>query len=344
MDIKHESVDVILTSLMPKAGQSKPISILASNGKKYMLKRQIITIDKKQINEDSVFMQELFVTQLAAKLQIPVPNVAILEITDNFINANKDFLFQYKLTPGIYFGSEVLPNIENNLIKDYQLAMQVGKPYVIKSWNSFFKKVSNPEIYASIIALDLLTVNNDRFSNEGNILVTRKDDLRKVYAIDFGHSFLGPCWNNIAKQIIFNKVPSEPEQYQSFVDKIIYGFPITENERFSGMINGAALGRIFRGLENNIDLSDPTNNPFSDIVNKIENLDDSDIVDMLENIPEDWIPGKNLQKSAYYNFILKNKKIVRYYINELNKCGAFSNSCGGDLIWINSKEKTTGIQ
>lgn len=44
MDIKHESVDVILTSLMPKAGQSKPISILASNGKKYMLKRQIITM------------------------------------------------------------------------------------------------------------------------------------------------------------------------------------------------------------------------------------------------------------------------------------------------------------
>lgn len=33
MDIKHESVDVILTSLMPKAGQSKPISILTSNGK-----------------------------------------------------------------------------------------------------------------------------------------------------------------------------------------------------------------------------------------------------------------------------------------------------------------------
>ena len=110
------------------------------------------------------------------------------------------------------------------------------------------------------------------------------------------------------------------------------------------MINGAAIGRIFRGLENNIDLSDLTNNPFSDIVNKIENLDDSDIVDMLENIPEDWIPGKDLQKSAYYNFILKNKKIVRYYINELNKRGAFSNSCGGDLIWINSKEKTTGIQ
>lgn len=344
MDINYESVDAILTSLIPKAGQSKPISILASNGKKYMLKKQIVTINGNKINEDSVFMQELFVTQLATKLQIPVPNVAILEITDDFINANKDFLFQYKLTPGIYFGSEILPNIENNLVKNYQLAMQIGKPYVIKSWNSFFKKVSNPEIYTSIIALDLLTVNNDRFNNEGNILVTRKNNLRKVYAIDFGHSFLGPCWNNITKQTIFNQVPDDPKQYPIFAKKIICGFPITKNEKFSGMINGAALGRIFRGLENNIDLSDSTNNPFSDIVNKIENLDDSEIIYMLENIPEDWIPGKDLQKSAYYNFVSKNKKIVRYYINELNKCGAFSNSCGGDLIWINSKEKITGIQ
>ena len=344
MNINHESVDAILTSLMPKSGQSKPIAILASNGKKYILKRQIVTIDGNQVNEDSVFMQELFVTQLAAKLQIPVPNVAILEITNDFINANKDFLFQYKLTPGIYFGSELLPNIESNLIKNYQLAMQVGKPYVIKSWNSFFKKVSNPEIYTSIIALDLLTVNNDRFSNEGNILVTRKNNLRKVYAIDFGHSFLGPCWRDITKQIIFKQIPDDPQQYQNFAKQIICGFPITQKEYFPGMIGSAALGRIFRGLENNIDLSNPANNPFANIVYKIEHLNDSEIIDMLKNIPDDWIPGKNLQRSAYYNFVSKNKNIVRYYINELNRRGAFSNSCGGDLIWTNSKEKTTGIQ
>lgn len=344
MNINHESVDAIMTSLMPSSGQSKPISILASNGKEYMLKRQLVAIDGNQVNEDSVFMQELFVTQIASKLQIPVPNVAILEITQKFIDANKDFLFQYKLTPGLYFGSEVLPNVENNLVKNYQLAAQIGKPYVIKSWNSFFKKVSNPDIYTSIIALDLLTVNNDRFNNEGNILVTRKNNLRKVYAIDFGHSFLGPCWKDITKQIIFNQIPDDPNQYSDFVNKIIYGFPISPDKRFSGMINGAALGRIFRGLENNIDLSDPANNPFSNIVNKIENLDDSEIINMLDNIPDDWIPGKNLQKSAYYDFVSKNKNIVRYYINELNKCGAFSNSCGGDLIWINSKEQTTGIQ
>lgn len=341
MDISHTKVDAVVPALMPTAGESKPISVIASNNKKYMLKNEVVTIKGVIQNEDSVFMQELFVTQIAEKLQIPVPSVAILEITDEFINANRDFLFRYKMKPGLYFGSEVLPNIEDNLVKNYKLAEQVGKPYVVKSWNSFFKNISNPEIYASIIALDLLTVNHDRFNNEGNILLTNKNNLRKVYAIDFGHSFLGPSWYANEKQTLFKQVPNDPKQYPSFAKIIVWG---SKELELSGIISQAALGRIFRGLENNIDLSNPDNNPFLSIVNKIENLADSEIANMLNNVPTAWIPGKDLQKSAYYNFVINNKNIVRYYINELNKSGAFSNSRGGDLTWTNNKEKITGIQ
>lgn len=224
MQISKEYVDQIDASLTPQLGMSKPIPILASNNKKYFLKRQYV-VDQNGVphNENAVFMQELFVSQIANELRIPVPGCAILNLEQDFLNDNKDLQFKYHLTPGLYFGSEALSNVESNIVPEYKKAIVQKKPRIVRSWNTFFRNVSNSEVYSSIIALDLLTANFDRFSNEGNILVVNSNKERKVYALDFGHCFTSPYWNN-QKARFMQTVPEVGENYSDYVKMIVSNY------------------------------------------------------------------------------------------------------------------------
>ena len=328
MQISKEYVDQIDTSLNPQLGMSKPISILASNNKKYFLKRQYV-VDQNGVphNENAVFMQELFVSQIANSLQIPIPSCAILNLEKEFLEANEDLRFRYHLKPGLYFGSEILENVESNLVPHYIEALQHGKPQIIRSWNSFFRNVENSEAYASIIALDLLTANFDRFSNEGNIIITNHNNNRKVFALDFGHCFLSPYWDK-NKARFMQSIPDKDQNPNNYIDFFLSELLKATNRPLT------PLGTIFSGMQNNIFFE--SGNPFAKIISKIESLKLEDLRIFINQIPSVWISGDALQQDTYVNFIEKSKYLVRLLLDKLYQLGAFNNSLGGKLEWPTS--------
>lgn len=329
-EIEKADVDLINNNLSPQAGQSKPIAVLASNNKRYLLKQQIVNLPSQpNTNENAVFMQELFVYQLAVHLNIPVPGFAILNIEEELIDENKDYLFAKHLKPGLYFGTEMLPNVENNLVDNYVKEFQHRKPYIIKSWNTYFRNVVNSDMYADIIALDFLTLNEDRFNNGGNLLVASNEQQeRKVYAIDFGHCFLSPFWNEekirLFHLLLDSKTSNDSQKFSnSVVDKFL-----ADSMKF-GPAQG--FGKIFRAMESNIKFND--GNPFNEIVNKISNISDITLLNMLQSIPSEWVVGSEMQLNMYLKFISRQKFLVQSMLNRMYNLGAFSNSLGGDLQW-----------
>lgn len=331
MQIENEYVDQFDASLSPKMGMSRPVAILASNNKKYYLKRErIIDTDGRPIFENAVFLQELFVSQIANELKIPVPGCAILTLEDDLLKDNRDLAFRYHLTPGIYYGSEILPNVDSNLVPNYQEAIKQRQPRIRRSWNSYFRKVSNTNVYPSIIALDLLTANFDRFSNEGNILVTANGSKRLAYAFDFGHCFFSPYWNR-DKINLMQAVPDAQQNYDRYVNIIMANYLKYSN------LTLEPLGTIFNGMQNNIYFEQ--GNPFNDIMSKIADISPNKLASFLKRIPKDWLDSdKKFQFDMYIQFIEKNKEMVIHLLDRLYELGAFSNSLGGTLKW-----KTKGI-
>ena len=325
MQINKEYVDQINTSLNPQLGMSKPIPVLASNNKNYFLKRQYV-VDQNGVphNENAVFMQELFVSQIANSLRIPIPSCAILNLEKDFLEANEDLRFQYHLKPGLYFGSEILSNAESNIVPHYIEAIQHGKPQIIRSWNSFFRNVDNPEAYASIIALDLLTANCDRFGNEGNIIITNHNNSRKVFALDFGHCFLSPYWDK-DKVRFMQSIPDKGQDPTDYINYFLRALLQASNRPLN------PLGTIFSGMENNIFFE--SGNPFAKIVSKIESLKLEDLRMFITQIPSVWVSGDTIQLDTYVNFIEKSKNLVKYLLDKLYELGAFNNSLGGKLEW-----------
>ncbi|WOI03374.1 HipA family kinase [Lactiplantibacillus plantarum] len=337
--IEKADVDQINNALNPQAGQSKPIAVLASNNKRYLLKKQFVDRpNKPTLNEDSVFMQELLVYQLAVYLGIPVPGFAILNIEEEFINENRDYLFAQHLKPGLYFGTEMLPNVENNLVDNYIQEINNGKPYIIKSWNTYFQNVINADMYADIIALDCFTLNGDRFTNGGNLLVASNNQReRKVYAIDFGHCFFSPCWDS-EKISRFHRLLDAKDSANclifsnTMVDKLL---SISAYQR-----PAQGFGQIFRAMESNITFTN--GNPFNEIVNKIAGIPDNTLLNMLQSIPSEWVVGSEMQINLYLRFLSRQKLLVQSMLDRMYTFGAFSNSLGGNLQW--QTDTVSGMQ
>lgn len=336
MQIANEYVDQFDASLSPNMGMSKPVAVLASNNQKYYLKREHITgVNGQPIFENAVFLQELFVSQIANELQIPVPNCAILNLEDDFLKDNRDLAFRYHLTPGLYYGSEILPQVDNNLVSNYKEAISQHQPQIRRSWNSYFRKVSNISIYPSIIALDLLTANFDRFSNEGNILISKRNNKKVVYTFDFGHCFFFPFWNK-DKIKLMQSIPETHQNYDQYVNFIINNYLKVSNRPLE------PLGTVFTGMQNNIYFEH--GNPFSDIMSRINNISPDKLVKFLKNVPEEWLDSdKQFQFDMYIQFIEKSKTIVIHLLDRLYELGAFSNSLGGTLKW-KIKGTSYGIQ
>ena len=335
--MKKLNVDMVDTSPAPTQGHSQPEIVIAEDGNRYILKSEPdspLKLDTGKIilhKEDAVLAQEALCYQLAKAINIPVPDCAILNISKNFIINNPGFRFSHKINEGIYFGSKVIPSLTNSS-ENYKNAMTQGKKYAKRTWKAFFKDVSNPQIYPNIIAFDLLTLNGDRFCNTGNLLVA--SNTKKVYAIDFGHCFMGPFWID-EKKIFLNFYT--PPNYKSFSSYIID----TLLEINLSFMPGAGFGEVFRAMENNISFEN--GNPFCDIVHKIEELPDSKIEEILYSIPEEWIVGSNIERNLYCTFLSKNKYNIRDELQIMCNYGGFSNFVGGNLDWT-QKDKSTGIQ
>lgn len=330
--VKRINVDTFLKPL--SQGISRPMLILGSDYKKYVLKNQNIDNNGNTINFNCMFLNELLACQLGIYLGIPIPEPAIAYIDNKFIELDPILRFAYRFTDGYYFASEQLNNVENNILDNIDELRQMGKPYIARSWNAFFNNIINKEDIAKIIAFDLLIGNFDRFGNSGNILVNDTGLGRKIFAIDHGHAFLGPAWgmNKINKMSEMNKLIKDKKT--GFVDWYINQF-LNINIQ-NGYLNG--LGNIFKALESFIDLTTVKEHPFQDIVHQIEKISEKDLDECLDNIPDDWFVDSVKQVAYYKRFILDQKDVVRDLIQRLVERDAFTHYRGGKLEWKEEKQ------
>lgn len=332
--MRRIEVDAFLKQLGDdKPGMSKPVLVIGSDGETYILKTQNVFIEQTQKWEvwNSMFVQESLVYNIANFLDISIPESVIANVDVDFLQNAPSLVFKHRFSEGPHFASRLIDRVEDNLLHGYQQLILMKKPHIKRSWTSFFGKVSNPQDVPKIIAMDLLTANFDRFSNDGNLLIASPNGKRTIYVIDHGHCFFNPTWD-INKRGTLMQAPSHP----SYVNDII-----SEYFKQNGGSPFVGMGIIFRALDQHINVSDPNNHSFMDVVCKIESITPNIISGWFKDIPDEWYEDKASQIAAYSQFIMKQKDLIRILINNLFKLNAFQETTGGVLNW---KDKKTGTQ
>lgn len=305
------------------SGVSRPILVMGSDFNSYILKNQRIDNNGNVIDFNCMFLNELLAYQVGNYLGIPMPEAAIACVDKIFIEKDPTIRFAYRYSEGQYFACTEIENIDNNYLANMEELKSMGKKHIIKPWKQFFHNIINVEDIAKILAFDILIGNFDRYTNEGNILVSITDEGRKIFAIDHGHAFWGPMWTT-DKINNLNLVSPTNEYIINFIKFI--QFKVN-----NGKLDG--LGGVFKALEDNIDLSDLSNHPFIDVVEKIEEISEEYIDEWLNNIPVVWFVDRDKQISYYKKFILGQKNLIRYFIQHLANQQAFGNYAGGELKW-----------
>lgn len=332
--LKTVEIDAFLKELGDdKGGMSNPILIIGNDGNTYLLKNQNVYDPRIPgwTCWNSMFLHEALVFEIAKFLDIKIPEGAIINVEQDFLNHAPTLNFRHRYTTGLHFASTFIDGSENNLRNGYELLRQMGKPYVKTSWNNFYKKIDNTNDIPKIIALDLLTGNFDRFGNNGNLLIAKNDGIREIYVIDHGHCFHSPNWD-LGKQKMLLSAGNDPTYINSILQKFI---------NCSGGKPMSGLGEIFRAIDQHIDVSDQNAHSFSDVVLKIESITSKMIDGWFSSIPDSWFVDKPSQLHVYKSFILSQKDLIGTLINEMAKYGAFSSHTGGVLYW---KSKKTGTQ
>lgn len=339
--MKKLYVDTFFKEQSPSLGQSRPLLVQASDGNKYFIKNNMVRFHDGWKNENAAFFNEIISHKIAKYLGINTPDIAILEIEQDIMAANSDLLFSRRFNTGIYFGSQLITNPENNLLDNFSHLMQLGKPYISRSWNNYFNNISNVEIIPSIIAMDLLLANFDRFDNTGNLLISNVNGERILYAIDHGHCFWGPFYDSSKESQLRSNDNLDRNSFNVYADTQIQ--QIVNIAQFNGRLRPFNhAGSVFKSIEQYIDLEDLSNHSFMDPIERIENLNLSLILEMISDIPDEWIPGKQSQIKSYSEFVYRQSKIVRYIIQRMANFQAFSNYRGGELQW--KQENRTGTQ
>lgn len=311
-------------------GVSRPVLVLGDDFEEYILKNEKIDNNGNIQKFDCMFVNELLAYQLGCYLGVPMPEAVIAYVDSNFINDDPSIRFAYRFENGKYFATQKLSAVENNILENYTQLMRMGKPYIKTSWKNFLKNIKNKSSIATILAFDILIANFDRYDNMGNILVD-SSKVRNIYAIDHGHSFFGPIWSN-DKINALNLASLTKEYINTYTNVIanqIYNY---------GDLTGTGI--IFKSLEEHINLEDLKSHSFCDVVEKIENISEDMLDGWLNNIPNEWYIDKDLQSAYYKNFILQQKNVVRYIIQDMACKNAFSNYKGGILEWRNQKLKS----
>ena len=94
-------------------------------------------------------------------------------------------------------------------------------------------------------------------------------------------------------------------------------------------------GFVFDALQREIQFDEC--NPFSKIIYAIESLTDQDIYKMIDDIPTDWIVSDSIQKQAYASFLIRQRDLLRGFIEYNLNQNIFTNFTGGDLAWEKGK-------
>ncbi|WP_125710144.1 hypothetical protein [Lacticaseibacillus porcinae] len=347
-------IESLVPELNPRAGQSHPIMIVASDQQKYFLKRQMVRFKNPKsntafwINENAVFFQESLVSQIARRLKILTPDTAIIHIDKQTLSLMSELQFTYHISEGYYFATKMISDNDSNvtrLANTLLLQLKAGIPYAATQWNALMKKIVNINDVPKIIGLDLFTLNYDRFSNIGNILLQKAGNNRYLIAIDFGHCFASPCWVDPASttdytaklQILHQNLInfSDPIEVRMLAYQIVCKYNVLEGN------NRIDLGLIFDSLVKLLDFT--AGNPFTDIVDAIESISEPELVAMLQATPDEWIITPGTQQQEYKEFLLRQRFMVRPIINELADAKQFPTIQGREeLSW--PAELNTNIQ
>ncbi|MGO4888010.1 HipA family kinase [Anaerobacillus sp. MEB173] len=133
------------------------------------------TIDHKE--EPKVLINELVCYKLAKLLDIPIPDVAVVNISQHIIQSTPK-LIELGVQPGKHFGSKFVSKAQPNL-----------QPPMLRI-------ATNLEDIPSIILFDQIIYNDDRTTNRGNLLFDLKQ--KRLLAIDHSHVFkIGALWDEV---------------------------------------------------------------------------------------------------------------------------------------------------
>ncbi|MCT6839070.1 MAG: hypothetical protein M3036_15610 [Bifidobacteriales bacterium] len=302
-----------IESYKTQFGHSKPLLITAENGKKFLIKRRFLEAKTrtgtKIIDEDAASLQEYISYRLANLLEVPVPKFAIIKLDHNFCQNNYEQLNRDILGEGEYFGSAFLENAKTGPKTEKQLKNPENIEILQKAWQSFLKDY-DPKVLAEIIVFSLFVANADCFDNLTNILFTKN----KVYAIDFAHSFGGPelpckeissTVSKITKENFLNLFLNKQDYFIERIEKI---------DLWGEKPN--SLGKMFDILVN---MPSFKKNPFTEIVSKIEALDDEKILEIFDEIPDSWFKSRVIkkQKLIYIDFLKKNRLNVKAILEKM---------------------------
>jgi hypothetical protein len=161
-----------------------PMHFICSDGEAYYVKyRSGKSLDKNEIN---CLVFEMICTRLLRRLQIPVPDQALVTINENSyapgqLTTNK----KYIKSGIIAWGSKEIP--QTDLVKEIeQVANKKG-----------FNKFKNPDDLIRIAIFDLWVDNADRHSGNYNLLTKMEDGKLKIITIDHAFTFGGLKGMNI---------------------------------------------------------------------------------------------------------------------------------------------------
>jgi len=330
--IRKINVETILRYL--GQGITQPALILGDDFEQYVLKTQKVVENGEHKVYDCMFLNELLSYQIARHLNVPIPDAAIAYMDQRVLESDPEIRFVNRFYAGNLFASLELPNIEENLVHNYELMMEMRKPHLLRTWNNFFSNIVNAADIARILAFDLLIANFDRYGNTGNLMVSNTAEGRKIFSIDHGHAFFGPEWHT--NKIQYLRAPQPTTEYIDSFINVILNNNIIRN--VGPRANG--LGDVFAAIESNIDLTNINNHSFMDIVYEVERINEEVIDGWINEVPNEWFVEKDVQVAYYKHFLMNQKNVVKFLIQRLADRKAFTNFIGGVLAW--RTERTAG--
>lgn len=218
-------IDSYLPNMGKIDGISKPVKIIASDGEVYFLKSDYVYEKKEWIQLDACFFQEMFAYQIANFLEVPSPEFAIIKIEKDLLDDFPELRFEHHFKEGIYLASKSVEPVTQELKNIFVLMVNYDMNYSSRKLTEFYKSLININDLPKILFFDILTMNSDRFTNDGNIMFQKETDGLKSFSIDYGFCFFNPFWNskivpNTAKQALLLDTSKGTER----ADKIINRF------------------------------------------------------------------------------------------------------------------------
>lgn len=144
-------------------GSTQPFVVKCDNGKNYVLKAI-----NDHCNGHTLF-NELISYRLAILLGLPIPDVKLVNLSQNIIDGNSE-MDALNFNPGTAFTSE------------YMVGIPRISPIIIS-------KCINLDDIPSIVLFDQFIINNDRSNNDGNFFFEKK--TKRLMIIDHTHIFGG---------------------------------------------------------------------------------------------------------------------------------------------------------